>query len=71
MMVIQDDVDTPVKPLKLAGCMIHIKHGLPNIEEVNALKQCSLTQVDTPWNQSLFSDKIAAKFYHSSLKRYS
>jgi hypothetical protein len=43
--------------------MIHFKYQSPTIEEINSLKQYSLTQGDTPWNQSSFSDQVADKFY--------
>jgi hypothetical protein len=43
--------------------MINFKHRLPAKEEINSLKQYCLTQGDTPWNPSLFSDLVADKFY--------
>jgi hypothetical protein len=43
--------------------MIHFKHRLPTTEEINSLKQYCLTQGDTPWNPSSFSDQVADKFY--------
>jgi hypothetical protein len=43
--------------------MIHCKHQIPTIEEINSLKQYCLTQGDTPWNPSSFSDQVADKFY--------
>jgi hypothetical protein len=43
--------------------MIHFKYRLPTTEEVNSLKQYCLTQGDTPWNPSSFSDQVADKFY--------
>jgi hypothetical protein len=49
--------------LELAGCMIHFKHRLPNTKEINSLKQYCLTQGDTPWNPSSFSDQVADKSY--------
>jgi hypothetical protein len=62
-MVIQDVGSSLVVPLELAGCIIHFKHRLPTTEEINSLKQYCLTQGDTPWNPSSFSDQIADKFY--------
>jgi hypothetical protein len=47
--------------------MIHFKQILPTIEEVNSLKQYCLTQGDTPWNPSSFSDQDADKFYQQTL----
>jgi hypothetical protein len=43
--------------------MIHFKHRLPTTEEINSLKQYCLTQGDTPWNLSSFSDQVADKFH--------
>jgi hypothetical protein len=43
--------------------MIYFKHRLPTTEEINSLKQYCLTQGDTPWNPSSFSDQVADKFY--------
>jgi hypothetical protein len=51
-MEIQDVGSSLVIHLELAGCMIHFKHRLPTIEEINSLKQYCLTQGDTPWNPS-------------------
>jgi hypothetical protein len=62
-MLIQDDVSSIVIPLKLARCMIHFKHRLLTTEEINSLKQYCLTQGNTPWNPSSFSDLVADKFY--------
>jgi hypothetical protein len=62
-MVIQDDGRSLVVPLELAGSMIHFKYRLPTTEEINSLKQYCLTQGDTPWNPSSFSDQVADKFY--------
>jgi hypothetical protein len=39
------------------------KHGSPTTEEVNSIKKFFLTQGDTPWNPSSFSDQVADKFY--------
>jgi hypothetical protein len=61
--VIKGDVDTLLIPLELSGCMIHFKHRLSTTEELNSFKQFCLTQVDTPWNPSSFSDQVAGKFY--------
>jgi hypothetical protein len=63
MVLIQDVGGSLVTPLKLAGCMIHFKYLLPTIEEINSLKQYYLTQGDTPWNPSSFSDQVADKCY--------
>jgi hypothetical protein len=62
-MVIQDVGSSLVVPLELAGCMIYFKQRLPNTEEINSLKQYCLTQADTPWNPSSFSDQVADRFY--------
>jgi hypothetical protein len=43
--------------------MIHFKHRLPITEEVNSFKQYCLTQGDTPWNPSSYSDQVTDKFY--------
>jgi hypothetical protein len=43
--------------------MIHFKQRLSTTEEINSLKQYCLTQGDTPWNPSSFSDQAAGKFY--------
>jgi hypothetical protein len=61
--VIQDIGSSLVTPLELAGCMIHFKHRLPTTEEFTSLKRYCLTQMDTPWNPSSFSDQVAEKFY--------
>jgi hypothetical protein len=62
-MVIQDIGSSLVINLDLAVCMIHFKHRLPTIEEINSLKQYCLAQGDTPWNPSSFSDQVADNFY--------
>jgi hypothetical protein len=62
-MEIQDVGSSLVLPLGLAGCMIHFKQRLPITEEINSLKRNYLTQGDTPWNPSSFSDQVADKFY--------
>jgi hypothetical protein len=62
--MIQDTGSSLVINLELAGCMIHFKHRLPTTEEVNSIKQYCLTQDDTPWNPSSFSDQVADKSYH-------
>jgi hypothetical protein len=62
-MVIQDVGSSLVISLELAGCMIHFKHRLPTTEEVNSLKQYCLTQGDTPWHPSSFSNQVADMFY--------
>jgi hypothetical protein len=61
-MEIQDVVSSLVIPLEFSGCMIHYKHQIPTIEEINSLKQYCSTQADTPWNPSSFSDQIADTF---------
>jgi hypothetical protein len=55
----QDDITIP---LDLAGCMVHFKHRLLTQEELTSLKHYCLTQSDTPWNPSSFSDQVADKF---------
>jgi hypothetical protein len=65
-MVIQDVVDKLVMLLEL-GCMIHFKHRYPTTEEVNSLKQYCLTQGDTPWSPSIFSDQVGDKFYQQAI----
>jgi hypothetical protein len=62
-MAIQDAGSSLVVPLELAGYMIHFKHRLPTKEESNSFTQYCLTQGDTPWNPSSFSDQVADKFY--------
>jgi hypothetical protein len=62
-MEIQDAVSSLVVPLELAGCMIHFKFRLPTTEVINSLKHYCLTQIDTPWNPSSFSDQVVDKFY--------
>jgi hypothetical protein len=62
-MEIQDVGSLLVITLELAGCMIHFKHRLQTTEQINSLKQYCLTQGDTPWNASSFSDQVADKFY--------
>jgi hypothetical protein len=61
--VIQDVCSSLVVPIELAGCMIHFKHRLSTIEEINSLKQYCLKQGDTPWNLSSYSDQVADKLY--------
>jgi hypothetical protein len=60
---IQDVGISLVIPLELLGFTIHFKHRLPSSEEINSLKKYCLTQGDTPWNPSSFSDQLAGKFY--------
>jgi hypothetical protein len=62
-MMIQDVASSLVVPLELAGCMIHFRHQLPTTEEVNLPQQYCLTQYDTQWNLSSFSDQVTDKFY--------
>jgi hypothetical protein len=62
-MEIQDNGSSLVIHLELAGCMIHFKHRLTTIEVINSLKQYCLTQGDTPWNPSSFTDQLTDKFY--------
>jgi hypothetical protein len=66
-MVLQDVGSSLAVPLELAGCMIHFKHRLPTTEEINSLKQYCLTQGDTPWNPSSFSDQVEDKFYQQGI----
>jgi len=56
----QDDI---IIPLDLAGCMVYFKHRLPTKDDFTSLRQYCLTQGDTPWNPSSFSDQVADKFY--------
>jgi hypothetical protein len=56
-MVNQDIVDPLVINLEL------VKYRLPTTEKINSLKQYCLTQGDTPWNPSSFSDQVADNFY--------
>jgi hypothetical protein len=58
-MEIQDVGSSLVVPLELADCMIHFKLRLPTTEEINSPKQYCLTQGDTPWNPSSFSNQVA------------
>jgi hypothetical protein len=62
-MEIQDVGSSLVVPLELADYMIHFKHRLPTTEVFNSFKQFCLTQGDTTWNPSSFSDEVADKFY--------
>jgi hypothetical protein len=62
-MEVQDVGSSLVVPVEPAGSMIHFKHRLPTTEEINSLKQYCLTQGDTPWNPSSFSDQVADRFY--------
>jgi hypothetical protein len=60
---IQDVGSSLVVPLELSGCMIHFKHRLSTTEEIDSLKQYCLTQGDTPWNPSSFSDQVSDRSY--------
>ena len=62
-MVIQDGSESRTIPLELAGFMVHFKQRIPSSERVRSLKQYCLTQGETPWNPSSFSDQVADKFY--------
>jgi hypothetical protein len=64
-MIIYDSNDSNVVtiPLDLPGCMVHFRHILPPAEDIALIKQYCLTQGDTPWNPSAFSDQMADKFY--------
>ena len=62
-MVIQGDSESLKVSLELERCMIHFKHRIPTSEEVGSLKQYCLTQGETPWNPSSFSDQVADRFY--------
>jgi hypothetical protein len=66
-MVIQDVDSSLLVSLKLADCVAHFKHRSPTTEEVNSFKQYCLTQGDTPWNLSSFSDQFENIFINSSL----
>ena len=55
-MVIQDGSESRTIPLELAGFMVHFKQRIPSSERVRSLKQYCLTQGETPWNPSSFSD---------------
>jgi hypothetical protein len=59
-----DDVTIP---LELAGCMVHFKHYLPTKEDMMSLQQYCLTQGDTPWNPSAFTDQVADVITNKSL----
>jgi hypothetical protein len=50
-------------PLELAGCMVHFKYPLQTKEDIISLQQYFLTQGDTPWNPSSFSNQVADVFY--------
>jgi hypothetical protein len=63
-MEIQDVGISFIVHLELEGSMINFKHRLPTTEKINSLKQYCLTQGDTPWNPSSFSDQVTDKFYH-------
>ena len=62
-MVIQDGSESLTVPLELAGCMVHFKHRIPTSDEVGSLNQHCLSQGETPWNPSSFSDQVINKFY--------
>jgi hypothetical protein len=62
-MEIQDIGSSLVIPLELKRCMIHFEYRLPTTEEINSLKKYCLTQGDSPWNPSSFSDQVADTFY--------
>jgi hypothetical protein len=66
-MEIQDVGSSLVVPLEIVGCMIDFKHRLPTTEEINSFKQYCLTQEDTSWNPSSFSDQVAYKFYQQTI----
>jgi hypothetical protein len=51
----------------LAGFTIDFKYCLPTTEEVNSLKQCCLTQGDTTWNPSSFSDQVVGTSYQQDI----
>jgi hypothetical protein len=58
-------------PLDLSGCMTHFKHRLPTKKDMMSLQQYCLTQGDTPWNPSPFSEKVADVFYKQVIDRES
>ena len=62
-MLIQDGSESLTVPFALAGCMVHFKHRIPTSEEFGSPKQYCLTQGETLWNPSSFSDQVADKFY--------
>ena len=43
--------------------MVHFKHRIPTKGEIMSLQQYCLTQRDTPWNPSSFSDQVADVFH--------
>jgi hypothetical protein len=49
-------------PLDLDGCMVHFKHRLPTKENIMSLQQYCMTQGDTPWNPSTFTDQVVDVF---------
>jgi hypothetical protein len=55
-----DDISIP---LELAGCMVHFKRRLPTKEEIMSLQHYYLTQGNTKWNPSAFTDQVADVFY--------
>jgi hypothetical protein len=61
-MVIQDDSNSLVVSLELAGCLIHFKHRFTTPNEIELPMLYCLTQGDTPWNPSSFSDQVADTF---------
>jgi hypothetical protein len=69
-MMIKDNYhsDSLVIPFDLGECMVHFRHRLPTSEEIVSLKQYCLTQGDTPWNLSSFSDQVADKFYQQVIE---
>jgi hypothetical protein len=66
-MAIQYDGDPFAILLELAGYMFHFKQRLPNTDEVNPLKQYSLTKGNTLRYPSSFSDQVVDKFISRSL----
>jgi hypothetical protein len=57
------------KTLGIAGCMIHFKHRLPTKDAVNSPKQYCLTQGDTLWYPSSFSEQLSDKFYQQVIDK--
>jgi hypothetical protein len=68
-MVIQDESDPLVKPLELAGRMLHFKHQLPTTKEVNSLKQYCLTLRITHGSLRNFLIKLRTNFINRWLMR--
>jgi hypothetical protein len=68
MLIKDNNNDLITITLDLSGCMMHFKHRLPTVEEITSLKQYCLTQGETPWNPSSFSDQVADKLYQQVIE---